>query len=500
MSKLSLSKTYYPFGILLFGLGIAQVIAFIQVYLSNIELHRTISALSGAGYLTVPNVVAMNRLQEFWPAFWGGLFFTLSIGAGISLAGMAAGWVWSSLCGRNKFVLFLFLSIWGGLLIISNIHGLALYPTLYIVLIAPILFFLTVKWAAHSATRTTGRLRWLHILPIPLLALLWSTQLDADLFVDLRDNLLLSNSLGKKINQFYYRYTLYPAEAFKSLDQKLIRTCRLEDMSNPTLKKKLTIRLLANDYLPVPGALKADLKINLNDKNLVFSDNDHIILKVNVRQFFAKPQKAFQKYSEAKDRHGAFRQFTYLSLVVGFPILIYIFLHFLLYYPTALFFGQKNSAIIASLMCLMIGILVLVYFQSNRSSNIQIKNIDEALNSKNLSVRIAALKLVQQKQLDVAEYRSYAELLQSPHPRERYWLAVAMAVSRSQKTFRDLIEVLDDKNTNVRSMAFQSLGARNNRQAIRPILEKIRTSHDWYDPLYAYGALRSLGWKQKKLP
>ena len=500
MSKRSLFKTYHPLGILLIGLGIAQVIAFIQVYLSNIELHRTVAALHDVGYLTVPNVVVMNRLQEFWPAFWGGLFFTCSIGAGISLAGMAAGWVWSRLCGRNKFALFIFLSIWGGLILISNIHGLALYPTLYCALIAPILFLLTAKWAAHSAIRNTGRLRWLHFLSIPLLALLWFTQFDADLFIDLRDNLLLSNSLGKKFNQFYYRYTLYPAESFKSLNQKLIRTCRLEEISNPAFKQKVTIRLLANDYLPVPGTFRADLKINLKDKNLVFSDNDRIIFKVNARQFFAKPQKAFQKYSESKDRHGAFRQFTYLSLVVGFPILIYIFLHFLIYYLAALFFDQKNAAIIASLICLMIGIIALVYFQSNRSSHIQIKNINEALNSKNLSVRIAALKLAQQKQLDIADYPSYPELLQSPHPRERYWLAVAMAVSRSQKTFRDLLDVLDDKNTNVRCMAFQSLGIRNNRQAIRPILEKIRTSSDWYDQLYAYGALRSLGWKQKKLP
>ena len=175
-------------------------------------------------------------------------------------------------------------------------------------------------------------------------------------------------------------------------------------------------------------------------------------------------------------------------------------MHFLLYYLTALFFDQKSSAIIATMICLLIGILVLVYFQSNRSSNIMIKNIDKALISKNLSERLAALKLIQQKQLDIADYPSYPELLQSPHPRERYWLAVAMAVSRSQKTFRDLLEVLEDKNTNVRSMAFQSLGIRNNRQAIGPILEKIRKSHDWYDQLYAYGALRSLGWKQKKLP
>ncbi|MDB4442749.1 HEAT repeat domain-containing protein, partial [bacterium] len=117
-----------------------------------------------------------------------------------------------------------------------------------------------------------------------------------------------------------------------------------------------------------------------------------------------------------------------------------------------------------------------------------------------LSVRIAALKFIQQKKLDIAGYRSYLRLLKSPHPQERYWLAVAMAVSRSQESFMDLLAFLEDKNTNVRTMTLHSLGVRNNRQAIKHILEKIKTSHDWYDQLYAYKALRSLGWKQKKLP
>ena len=500
MSNRSLFKTYHPLGILLIGLGISQVIAFFQVYQSNSELHRTISALYEVGYLTVPNLVIMNRLQEFWPAFWGGLFFTFSSGTGFSLAGIAAGWFWSGLCRRNKFVLFIFRSIWGGVLLIFNIHGFTLYPSLYCGFVAPILFLLTAKWASYSETRPIGRLKWLHILPIPLLALLWFTQFDAELFVDLRDNLLLSNYPGKKFNQFYYRYTLYPAEAFKSLDQKLIRTCRLDDIPNPVLKPRLKNTLLANDYLPVPGNVRADLKISLKDKNLVFSDDDRLVLKINIRQFLARPQKTFQKFSESRDLHGAFRQFTYLSLLVGFPVLIYIFLHFCLYYLTALFWDQKSSAIIASLACLFIGILVLVYFQSHRTSIAQIKNIDEALDSKNLSVRIAALKLIHQKKLDVIDYPAYPNLIQSPDTRERYWLAVAMAGSRSPKTYGDLLELLDDKNINVRTMALQSLSLRNNRQAIRPILDKIRISRDWYDQLYAYKALRSLGWKQKQLP
>ena len=500
MKRLNPSKAYHPAAILACGLVAAQIIATIQVYLSNMELYRTVSALYDSGYLTVPNVMVTSSLQNFWSAFWGGLFFTCSIGAGISLTSMVAGWMWLNGFGRNKIVLFILLSIWGGALLIVNIQGLTLFPSMYFIVIAPVLFLLTVKWAAQATIQPGQWLKWLHIFPLPLLALLWFTQFDSDLFADLRDNLLLSNYLGKKFNQFYYDYTLYPAEAFKSLDQKLIKSCRLENVANPDLKQKIVNRLLASDYLPLPGNAGVDLKIVQQGDNLVLISDDRIALHTKVNHFIAKPGKTLQKYSEAIDRHGAFRQFVYLSLLIGFPILIYMMLHFGIYYPAAWFFSQKNASIGASMLCLMIGLLVLIYFQANRSGTIEIKSIPDALKSSHTSVRIAALKTIRQKNLDVADFRSYPRLLESAHARERYWLAVAMAVSRSQKSFLDLIGLLEDNNTNVRSMAFHSLAARNNRQAILPILEKIKISQDWYDQLYAYRALRSLGWKQKKLP
>ena len=258
--------------------------------------------------------------------------------------------------------------------------------------------------------------------------------------------------------------------------------------------------LLANDYLPLPGISRVDLKIVQKGDNLVFSSDDRQVLQIKVDQFLGRPQKTLQKYSEATDRHGAFRQFTYLSLLIGFPVLIYIMLHFVLYYLTALLLSRKSSSLTASMLCLMIGLLVLVYFQANRSGTNQIMDIPQALASENLSLRIAALKSIQQKKMDITDYRSYRQLLKSPHPQERYWLVVALAVSRSQESFIELLKFLEDKNTNVRSMAFHSLGLQKNRQAIKPILEKIKISHDWYAQLYAYRALRSLGWKQKRLP
>jgi HEAT repeat protein len=47
-------------------------------------------------------------------------------------------------------------------------------------------------------------------------------------------------------------------------------------------------------------------------------------------------------------------------------------------------------------------------------------------------------------------------------------------------------------------MALESLGQRRERAAIGPILEFVKRSHEWYEQMYAYQALRALGWYQAR--
>jgi HEAT repeat protein len=175
-------------------------------------------------------------------------------------------------------------------------------------------------------------------------------------------------------------------------------------------------------------------------------------------------------------------------------------LHAVLYYLFFLFLNRKAAALTASIMCLLIGSIVLVYFQLNRSGNINFKELSQALQSENWQTRVAALKTIQQDKLEIADYRAYPRLLKSRIPQERYWLVKTLAFSRQSVTYDDLLTFLNDKNTNVRCMAFYALGRRQNPSAIKPILERIKISDNWYSQMYAYNALRSLGWKQTKLP
>ncbi len=497
MSKLKLANTYHPIGIVLIGLLMAQILATIQVYLSNIDLHATLTAVDSAGYLALPNKQVMGSLREFRPAFFGGLFFTTTIGAGISIGAMAAAWLWSCVFSSAKSILLFFVAVWAAILVLINSRGFNLFPTLYFLGIAPVVFVLTAKRVSGSNLRTDCARRLVHLIPVPLLAVLWFTQFDSGLFLDLRDDLLLSNPYGKKFSNFYYNYTLYPAEAFKALNQKTIKTVSVNTISNRSLNYRLSQRLLAQDYLPLstPGV---DLKIDQKDGLLVLSADGRRVMTITVDQFFADTAGVLRRFSEAVDRCAIFRQFTFLSLLIGFPVLIYLVLHAVFYYVGIYFLGQKSASLASAVICLLIGVGVLLFFHSNRSSSIHIQDIPATLQSDHWQTRVAALKMIQQHKIDIAGYAAYPRLLNSRIPQERYWFVRALAVSSTSKTYSDLLKFMDDGNINVRSMAFYALGLRKNPQAIKPILNHIEKSADWYCQLYAYKALRSLGWKQKR--
>jgi hypothetical protein len=500
MKNHNTSFTFHPVAILFIGLLMSHTIAFFQVYLSNLDLYTAVSAVKAAGYLAIPNEKVMPVLREFRPAFWGGLFYTFTIGAAVSLVSMAAAWFWIRTFQRNTSGLILFAAAWTGFLIWVNTGGFTLMPTLYFLLIPPVLFLLTTKRVSRTDSPSNAVLRWAPLIPVPLLAILWSTQYDDAMFIDLRDNLLLTNTMGQKFSDFYYTYTLYPAEAFKSLDQKSIKTYRLVGFSDGAGHRKVARAMLAGGYLPLPDGDPADLTVVRGKDYFFFETSKKLIFKIKMNEFLSDPAAALRRYSLATDRHAVFRQFTFLSILMGFPVLIYIVLYAVFYFLCNVFLNRRTALPAASAVCLFIGVIVLVLFQANRSGSLQIEDVAEALKAKDVYKRIAALKIIEQKKMEITDYRQYPLLLKSPVPLERYWFVRTLAVSSRPATFSDLLAFINDENINVRSMAFYALGRRGNRRAIRPIKEKIKVSRDWYTQMYAYEALRTLGWMQKKSP
>jgi hypothetical protein len=488
----------YPFTALLLGMMVTQALATAHVYFSNTDLYNGLMVIKDAGYLTIPNEHVMGSLKRFGPAFCGGLFFTFSIGAGISFFTLASAWIWDRLFYRNKYLFYFFLVLWLGCLFASNFHGFKLFVTLYFLMIPPAVFTVTTKSLSHLNKQNRRRNEIVHIIPVIVLALFLSWQMDSRMFTDFRDILLLSNPVGSKINNFYYKYTLYPAEVFKSLDQKMLKTCRIENKEKNTSTHTLEQILINYDYIPIESNFVVDLKVASAEDDFIFENRGKPILRISSEKFLANPGKAIKAFSKKSDAYPFFRQITFLSLLIAFPLAVYVIVQGLISLALSLVFSVRASSVIASALCFILCLILFFSFHLNRSRDVSTENIANALNSDRWQNRVAALKIIENNGLEVTQFQTYPQLLTSPHIAERYWIVRTLASSRNPATYRDLLSFLNDTHPNVFSMALYALGKRGNKQAINKIIPIIETSNDWYSQWYAYNALRALGWRQTK--
>ncbi|MFZ0132525.1 MAG: HEAT repeat domain-containing protein [Desulfobacterales bacterium] len=480
----------------LIGLAVAQLLATAQVFFSTRHLHAEILALHQAGYLEIPTLAVLQRPGAIAPAVFGGLFFTLSIGAGLTLATIGACWVWQTLARHNRLVLILLTLLWAGSLVLINLNGLNVFASLYFTLVPAAVALSQVRRPTKVSDSENG-LRWLVPLwPLALLAMLWGSQADSRLFVDIRDYLLLSNPLGRSINDFYYRYTLYAAEVFKSLDQKLQRPCRIGTFHPPPLYRRLEIQLRHRDYLALKNDGPVVVRVEQNGEGLVWLDREKPVLKVPAASFFANPAAVLSALSEKTDRSAYFRRFTFFGILFAFPILLYSGVYGAFKHVGGFFLRPSHAALFSASLCFLVGALFLVPVSSGNRRPVTAENLAAAIGAPDWRERVAALKLIEKSKLEIAAFPSYRDLLASRHLPERYWLARALAVSRDGRTIADVVKLARDPHPNVICQALHALGQRRRPETVDLIREIISSTDSWYVQRYGYIALRSLGWRQ----
>jgi hypothetical protein len=341
----------------------------------------------------------------------------------------------------------------------------------------------------------------LRLAPLVVLIIVWLSLSGTNIFINVRDVFLLSNPAGIAINNFYYNYTLYPAQVFKTLDQKTLKTCHLENIDQKPLQKRLEDRLIRYDYLPVDHFKQVDLTLRKEGIFLIFKNQGREIFKCPMGEFIARPGSQLKIFSSELDRYSLFRQLTFISLLAGLPVLVYILTLCLLQILFFLAGLPPGRSLTVSLGLILIAGLVSLAWLSHFSGRAtpHMQNPIQALGSTHLNIRMAALKTIAAKHLKFTNSQHYKTILKSPHIAERYWAARALGAGRDLKSSKDLLALLDDPHTNVVCQAFYALGQNNVKTVVPEILNRIKASDHWYVQWYAYRAARKLKWKQTAL-
>ncbi len=477
---------------LLAGLGLSQLISTWLVYRSNMALYQRVSAIQEAGFLAIPNALAAPELKTFGAAFIGGLFFTLTVGAGLSLVSMTGAWLYRT--ARQPRIFFFpaaaFLLYW---MVLINLRGICPLMTAFFILIPPTVFWLCLKIPASGQSR---RNLLFHAVTLVLLLILGAGNLNRGLFVTIRDKLLLSNPVGLSFNNLYYQYTLYAAEAFKSPSQKLQRVFHYPSDKDAPLDRRIKARLVAYNYFPAPLDVSPDLVIRRNGKKLELATKNQTVLTVSGQNFLRKTGTYLKRFSKKSDKYVYFRQFTFYCLLLVSALSLYGLLYLPGWIVCRIFLSPPISGQAACGIALFIGGAFLLLPGSQPLEDAEPKALFSALKSEAPEIRIHALKAIHKKGLELGGFPGLTALAKSPYLLERYWLAQALGRSRSSATYKTLLTLLDDRRFNVAYKAYASLAQRKQSRAIPEILGRIRDIRLWYVQWYAYRSLKKLGWRQ----
>lgn len=493
-----MKRLFFPAVMLAGGLVLAQVLFTILVYISNLELLTEIDALRAAGYLVVPNETVTRELDRIAPAACGAFFFTLTAGTALTLAAFFAAWLKIRVFPKSRAYKAFVASVWLAAAAACNLQGWNPGFTIVFLLVPALVFAFTVKWMPGRQPGDAC-IRAAHVIAVAAAALGWLPCLQPDVFLDIRDRVLLSNPAGQKVNEFYYNYTLYAAELIKPPAGRLINACRIKSKSAGTDEKLIARKLIEFDWLPVSNPEAANLTVITDGSHLEFAMRGRVIFKARLNNFFSEPRKTLAEFSQQADDRKYLRRFTLAGLTTAFPLGLYIFLHAGLCLAFWFIKSIPGRSAAASACCLAVAVAFLLPFYGAQVNVSNKESIKMLLDSENWYDKRNALKAVAENNYDPLTFDTGGKLARSPRIPVRYWLARTLGGSNSPRARTMLLSMTNDPSPNVACMAYASLEKTGNRQTLKFILERIRKIDHWYVQQYAYKVLRKLGWKQERL-
>ena len=476
------------------GLMVSQAAATGLVRCAALGFQEQMTAIIARGYVAVPSLRVVEDLSGWVNAFMGGLFFTATTGSLIVLITLGAvrlvqrsGWPLAGQAGV--------LAVLGaGAAVFLNHTGFNIGASVYVL---AMMGTVTLAGFFFGSRLPPGRGRFpravIIAVSLVLLTGLWSTRLDPRLFVDVRDRLLFASPAGAKVVEWYYDYTLLAAQAMAPLSQRTQIGVDLSRLRDDGALGDLTEALRRCDVLDVGAAAGAAAIVWPQEKGLLWQDSSGRRLSLSRQEILAHPEAARQRISAALDPNGPFRRVTLAGILAGFPVMLYLAVFAGTETVLGRFLGHHGTWA-AALVCLVIGAGVFYPLAAAPGAG---TGSDAALwREGTLAGRIAVLRQAARQHIDPLRYADADSLSHSPRLAERYWLARALAGSRSARGFRLLVSMMRDSSPLVHCQVCYALGEIKDPKAIPLLLAVIERGGHWYTQRYAYAALRKLGWTQ----
>ncbi|HEY6009133.1 MAG TPA: hypothetical protein VIU40_12480, partial [Geobacteraceae bacterium] len=195
---------------LLLGAAAGEILGAVRTREAALGLLDKNRLLANAGRFALPGEFHWDAMAAWPTALIGGLFYALTLGLGGAAVAYTWGRLLSPLPRPLRFVLSLAALAPGAWALAKGDHTLA---------VALLILALTGLWQAEGNAGESWKERlWsLAAMAVLLAGFLPWAMAGEERFTRLRDRILLPTETGRAVSDFYYRWTLYPAEAIKPL-------------------------------------------------------------------------------------------------------------------------------------------------------------------------------------------------------------------------------------------------------------------------------------------
>ncbi len=421
-------------------------------------------ALINAGFPALPGNGHLEMMASSSPAIAGGVFFLLALGLGYSTISF---W-WGSICKAVP----------------GHARGVAFAP----LLVLPAYALLTGEYATSAALLAIGAGTWLLGFrsggaPLPgvraiaavvlfLAALYPFIPGGVSAFTAVRDSLLFRNPTFMQVNDAYYKWTLYPAEAIKPLGS----VTQIAASVDSEAREPFCSDALSMNIYCLGDSAENDGGDNGADLHVSKAPYGRIIIERAGRSFEWKPgnpranSNEMSRLSAAVDGARILRRGTSIALFYGLGL-------FLVTLAGAFFTKFTKKPVTTCALALVTGAgLGAMIFHTGADAGAVYSELVDARPS-------------------VEQVR---QALASSETLRRVYGARAAGAYANQLT-EELSAALDDRVINVRYSAALSLGRATSAAGRERVIELLGSDAEWYVKHRGYQSLVSSGWRPEPL-